>query len=109
MNRATATARLIDRAVEYAERGWSVFPVAGKVPVVEWKPYQERLATLEELKANFLPPKKVTGIAVALGQVSGDLYARDFDSPTAYSNWRKHFPELAGSLPTVVTGRGFHV
>ena len=46
---------------------------------------------------------------MVLGEVSGFLACRDFDDPEAYKRWAENHPELAMELPTVKTGRGFHV
>ena len=44
-----------------------------------------------------------------MGDVSGGLISRDFDTMTAYQRWSEAFPELAAKLPTVATSRGRHV
>ncbi|MBI3895103.1 MAG: bifunctional DNA primase/polymerase [Acidobacteria bacterium] len=98
---------LLAQALEYTDRGFSVFPVVGKVPAVEWKPYQTRLPSVEEIKRNF--SRRATGIAVVLGPVSGNLVCRDFDKHTSYENWKRAFPKVALLLPTVETYRGRHV
>ena len=41
--------------------------------------------------------------------MSGDLGCRDFDDLAMYHTWAEKFPELAATLPTVKTSRGFHV
>src|SRR5262245_60507560 len=51
----------------------------------------------------------VTGLAVVLGSISGGLAVRDYDDAGAYQRWAGDHPELARRLPTVRTGRGFHV
>ncbi len=48
-------------------------------------------------------------LGVILGPVSGDLACRDFDEADAYHAWTVDFPDLARTLPTVETARGFHV
>jgi len=49
------------------------------------------------------------GLGVILGPVSGGLACRDFDATDAYDAWAKQHPDLASKLPTVRTGRGYHV
>jgi hypothetical protein len=41
--------------------------------------------------------------------VSGYLVCRDFDTAEAYLTWASEHRDLAKSLPTVRTGRGYHV
>ncbi|MFN0116878.1 MAG: bifunctional DNA primase/polymerase [Elusimicrobiota bacterium] len=79
------------QAKEYLDNGWAVIPiVAGeKFPPrgFRWKPYQERLPTLDELKiweANY--PR--SGLAVVTGQVSG-LAVIDADGPTGIRSLKK--------------------
>jgi hypothetical protein len=101
-------AHLLAAALNYMARGWSIIPVIGKKPVVGWKKFQERPATEQELREAFANPR-VTGLAVILGTVSGGLAARDFDTVISYEAWAAAYPDLATSLPTVQTARGFHV
>jgi hypothetical protein len=49
------------------------------------------------------------GLAVVCGAISGGLTCRDFDEEAAYTEWRARYPHLAAKLPTVRTGKGFHV
>jgi len=44
-----------------------------------------------------------------MGAASGGLVCRDFDTTDSYEHWKSAHPELAARLPTVKTGRGFHV
>lgn len=102
---------MIAAAVGYAERGWSVLPVkADKKPAAPaWKARQTLRALPEEVPAWFGRLKNMAGVGVVLGPVSGDLAARDFDDPAAYRRWAESFPDLAATLPTVKTARGYHV
>lgn len=99
----------LDDAVSYAARGWSILPVQGKRPALRsWKVWQAQRppeATLREWFAR----TDLDGLAVVCGPVSGGLVVRDFDSIEAYSRWAAEYPDLAGNLPTVETGRGRHV
>ena len=97
-------------AQDYARRGWSIFPIkpGTKKPCVKWGPYQNRLATAEEIDGWFSGRKR-PGLAVVLGAVSGHLVCRDYDDAAAYERWAATYPDLAGELPTVKTARGYHV
>ena len=70
---ATAVAlgkSVMEAALEYVSRGWSVIPVdpASKVPAVEWRHYQERLPTRAELTAWF--GRNGINVGIVTGPVS---------------------------------------
>ena len=68
---------------QYIDSKLSVLPVKDnkKPSVREWKPYQERLMTKDELAQCFSPTSNVYGIALICGQVSsGGLETLDFDN-----------------------------
>lgn len=68
----------LDAAVKYLSAGWSVIPLkpSGKTPFIEWKEYQSRKPTLDEVTAWFSGTKN--NIGVVTGAVSG-LVVRDID------------------------------
>jgi hypothetical protein len=103
---------LLFAALNYSRRGFSVIPIrpGGKMAACRWKDYQVRPPTISELRSWFANDcARPGGLAVILGRVSGDLVCRDFDMLTSYTAWAETRPDLAGSLPTVITGRGRHV
>lgn len=101
---------LLNHALAYAERGWSILPIGkNKQPALgSWKEYQTRRPTEAELRGWFAKPN-VTGLAVVCGEASGGLVVRDFDVAGSYEKWAGECPELAKTLPTAKTGRGHHV
>jgi hypothetical protein len=100
---------LLAAALEYARRDWSIIPVIGKRPAVaSWTPWQTRRAGTEQLRQWFAD-MAATGIAVVCGAVSGGLTVRDYDQAGAYDRWASAHADLAATLPTVQTARGFHV
>ena len=80
----------------------------GKKAACKWKKYQTQRPDLSQAQQWF-SNGQYKGIGVVLGEVSGHLACRDFDDPEAYKQWAKNFPELSRELPTVKTGRGYHV
>jgi hypothetical protein len=101
----------------FCERGWPVVPFSSsngnKRPLVQWKPFVDRLPTDAELRAWFgkAPGERgaPNGVGVITGGVAGALAIRDFDDVAAYQRWEELNPTLAKSLPTVRTARGYHV
>ena len=110
-SRATAThdPTLLPHANRYAERyGWAVVPVVGKRPACKWRRYTAERPTANQLRGLF-SRRGLTGLAVVLGSVSDKLRVRDFDVADVYHAWAGRHPDLAASLPTAKTGRGYHV
>lgn len=101
-------------AVGYVEAGLSVIPVFGKVPTLDWKAYQERAATADELAAWFLG-SALYGVAIVTGH--GGLLVLDFDhrAKDVFPLWREllrldsDLAPLVDRLPVVITGHGCHV
>jgi hypothetical protein len=50
--------------------GYSVMPIAKKVPLIRWKEFQNRLMTEEEARRYFQMPEYV-GIGLICGEISG--------------------------------------
>ena len=105
---ASAEVDLLTHVLAYADRGWSLIPVAGKKAIGRWMQFQA-VAPDETTLRKLFASKSVSGAAVILGQVSGMLGCRDFDSVKSYQTWADRHPKLAKALPTVRTGRGYHV
>jgi hypothetical protein len=76
---------ILDQALAYLARGWSVVPqVAGaKKPCVQWKPYQSRLPSEDELR-DWFARWRHAGIVCVLGPVS-DLFVIDVDGDEAHA------------------------
>ncbi len=101
-------ANLQIEATSYVALDWSLLPVIGKKPAygTTWKdpPSWDQVKPL-------LAYPKTTGVAVILGEPSGNLAVRDFDKVSSYETWRYEQPDLASRLPTSFTpgNQGFHV
>ncbi|ADB58659.1 bifunctional DNA primase/polymerase [Archaeoglobus profundus] len=126
-------ADLFEWAKHYLEQGFSVIPViivppsennpkGNKISAVEWKEFQQRRPTLEELEKWFKHPDfpalrkgNKLGLAIVTGEISGNLTVVDFDSREVMSEVLaeladKH-PDLYGKILDtwiVETGKGFH-
>jgi len=100
-------------ALDYLRLGLSVIPLAWstKTPVIEWKEYQKRLPTREEIESWF--NKDLYNIAIICGSVSQGLLVVDFDNYEYYKNWCLELPEEWKKILSWTwiarTGRGAHV
>jgi len=87
------------------KKGFSVIPVGtDKKPAIkEWKPYQTKRPTKDELQQWFGNGSK-NNIGIVTGAISG-IAVVDFDTPEAVKLAKeKHFP----TTPMVKTARGYH-
>ncbi len=101
----------LETAQQYLQDlGWCIIPITArsKKPATRWLEYQKRVSTNDELQEWFGHGIE-RNMAVILGQISGGIYVRDFDTEQSYENWRAYDPDLASSCPTVRTARGYHV
>lgn len=108
-------AHLLEAALAYSRlRGWAIVPIGRdwkgreKAVLAKWTPFQTTPPTDAHFERWFRR-KNVTGLGVVLGPVSGGLVCRDFDRAASYHEWAAAHPDLAVTLPTAETGRGFHV
>ncbi len=76
----TESANTLEWALYYESLGLSIVPVmrGGKAPGIEWKPFQSRRATREELEAWFTGLYRGCGLGVVTGAISG-LWVADID------------------------------
>ncbi len=95
--------------VEYHKLGWCVIPIpyGTKKALIKWGRYQKSRPDEKQLRRWFANGRR--NVAVVLGEVSGGLACRDFDTVGAYESWARNHPDLAATLPTVRTGKGYHV
>ncbi|MBI3465352.1 MAG: bifunctional DNA primase/polymerase [Planctomycetes bacterium] len=108
--RLLATQSILKAALCYDGLGWWVIPIkpGSKKAACSWKRYQHSRPKPGALRQWFTR-RSAYGVAVVLGNVSGCLACRDFDRAEAYECWAGQHPDLARLLPTVRTGRGYHV
>lgn len=94
---------MLQEALKYLSMGWSVVPLKPKekIPSIEWKEYQTRLPTREELK-HWFTSTNTPNIAVVTGKVS-NLVVVDLDGAEGLNEGLRlnlHSPI------TNITGRG---
>lgn len=96
----------LNAALDYLSKGWSVIPTnpRSKKPLIEWKIYQERYPTEQEV-ATWFERWPDAGIALVCGRVSG-VVVLDVDGEVGKESFKgRHIPPA----PTVKTGgNGFH-
>src|SRR2546426_1507942 len=93
-----------DAADDYLKRGLSVIPIQprGKKPLLDWKPFQTRLATKDELREWL---RDEVNIGIVTGTVSG-LIVLDVDGADGVASLAQ-FPPLPMTWRSS-TGRGQH-
>lgn len=106
---------LLQVATHYVcELHWSVIPIqpsrlgdrdSGKKPRIEWRPYQRRLPTSDELQSWFGVGTPKSNIGIVTGFVS-NLYVVDADSPEGLAWVEAHCGPTA--CRAVTGGRGEH-
>src|SRR5690242_12909473 len=77
---------LLEDALDYAGRGWSIIPVIDQRAAGPWTRFQVRPADEPTLRHLF-GRRAVNGLAAIMGAASGMLGCRDFDTVTAYRLW----------------------
>ena len=101
---------LLSAALDYAGRGFSVIPTRGKQARFPWKRDQSERPHPDLVRDWFGGRfADIDGVAVVCGPVSGGLTIRDYDDGDVYDRWAAAHPDLAATLPTVATSRGYHV
>src|SRR5262245_37682500 len=98
--------RHLDEALRYLADKKPVFPVdRNKSPLVEWKEFQKRLPTEEDVR-KWWDKWPDANIAMLMGHLSG-LMVIDCDHREADASFLTKFPEVEGTR-IVKTGRGAH-
>jgi hypothetical protein len=104
---------LLEWALEYHRAGINVVKAyyKGKCPPkgAEWQRYETERVSQQQLHEWFGPSASYGNISAVTGPISGGLTVIDFDSVSLYKAWAKKHPKWAKTLPTVKSGRGYHV
>lgn len=101
---AAKSTDLLIAAERYLTLGFSIIPLRGKVPTVEWGTYQQRRPTQFEIE-RWRDCGLLHNIGIVCGQISGNLIVFDFDALPLYDAFTTRFPDLAHTY-TIVTGSG---
>lgn len=98
---------LLEAALRFLQAGKPVFPVdcETKRPLAEWKAFQQRLPTDQQIKAWWTHWPRAN-IGMATGGLSGVVVV-DCDSEEATNRFIENYPEAKVTLQ-VQTGRGQH-
>lgn len=93
-------------AKKYLEKGWSVIPVArNKIPLINWKLYQDKLATTEEIE-DWWKTWPDANIGVVTGKISG-IVVIDIDVKSGGLETLKTL-KLPTTLVSQTGSGGFH-
>ncbi len=104
---------MVEFAIAYARRGWSVIPLAGKGkhPIVRWAPYQHARATEAEIRQWFSRWPDAN-IAIVTGSIS-NLVVLDVDPRHGGNESLLELEERHGAFPKTVEaitgGGGRHI
>src|SRR5690242_4200612 len=93
---------LVEAAILYAQYGWPVFPLHGKVPYRETHGHKEATTDRDQIQA-WWSQHPGANIGLATGEVSG-VIVLDMDVPEGYYNL-KTLQERYGQLPHTRTSR----
>jgi len=106
----SGTGGIYASAIDYHDAGFSVIPcrVDKRPALTDWKEYQERRASFQEIDSWFSPRNAQThqSIGLVLGAVSDKVVVIDLDGLDAVREFYVRFPKVSGLTLTVATGSG---
>lgn len=91
-------------ALEYARRGFCPIPCEGKRPIVEWKEWQGRVPSDQQIDA-WWEKAPNANVALVLGW---GVYAVDVDGPEGHAALAMAGVTFPENTPTSMTGKGVH-
>lgn len=106
--RAASQPTAFEAAVLYVTAcGFSVAPVQGKRPTVDWARYQTVAPSVTDLRF-WHRHGLIPGVAIITGQVSGGLVILDLDGPEAAHVYARQWPHLLETY-IVKSANGYHL
>lgn len=98
----------VEKALALAEKGYTVIPLNGKIPMIE--KWQEFRRVTPDLIMAWEQAGRWKNIGMVCGVASNNTVVIDFDGMTGYDMFKAAFPELVDTM-TVATGsgKGMHV
>lgn len=98
------TTTILDAALLYADQGFSVIPLRGKVCPIRWVQNQTRPATFGNIHV-WHKTNVMQNVGIVCGTVSDNLAVIDLDGLDAVKEFRRAFPHLLDTY-IVQTGSG---
>jgi hypothetical protein len=95
---------ILDAALQYVDKGFSIIPCEGKRAAVPWSPYQKRTTRFADVHRWF-SAGLLKNVAVICGDVSRNLVVVDLDGDDAVLALGAQFPDLFNTY-TVRSGSG---
>lgn len=99
------TNTMLDAALLYADQGFSVIPLRGKVCPIRWVQNQTKPATFGQLHV-WHRTNVMQNVGIVCGQVSDNLAVIDLDGLDAMKEFQRAFPHLFDDTYKVLTGSG---
>lgn len=91
----------------YLSQGFNIIPIryGEKRPLIEWKPFQTRRVSQQEIEQYFFS-RPYINVGVVCGKTSGNLVIIDFDKPEVC---KKVMPNIEKETLVVKSSKGLHV
>jgi len=99
----TGRTTLLDAALDYLRKGWSVIPLKGKRPTIVWSTFQNVRPDESQIRAWF-SISKLTGIGIVTGRIS-NMFVLDVDPKKGGQESLGRLQMKCGTLPDTLRVR----